>query len=398
MRRVFSLRRFALPFSSLLLMAAAVPLAAEPVLVIPFFSRSPEANVDWISESIAHTIQDALESRGILVLDRSERETVYRRLSIRPNATLTHATVIKVAEEMDASPVVYGEYELTPGGGPRGTLSIKAITLDMKRLRKGQEITESGPLEDLAAIQSRLAWQLLRRFAPDDAPPENEFLNERPSIRLDAMENYTRGLMASAPDQKRRFLLQAARLDPKFYDARYELGRLYWNDKEYAQAATWLKAIPEESQRHVEALFLLGLCRYEGGDYAAAEEAFATVAETVPLNEVFNNLGAAQSRRNLPKAVQSFQTALDGDEADPDYHFNVGYALLRERRFDEAAEHLRTALEHNPEDGDAADLLELAEKHRQPGPEESGLERIKTNFEVRAYRQLKSAINALKKK
>lgn len=398
MRRLFPLRRFALQAAFFLFAATAAPLAAEPVLVIPFFSRSPDANVDWISESVAHTIQDALESRGILVLDRNERETVYRRLSIRPNALLTRATIMKVAEEMDASAVIWGEFELTPAEGTRGTLRVSATTLDMKRLRQGRPVEESGPLEELAAVQSRLAWRILRRFAPDDTPEQEAFLRERPSVRLDAMENYTRGLMASEIDQKRRFIIQAARLEPGFSEARYELGRLYCDEKQYEQAAGWLKGIQKDAPRYLEAMFLLGLCRYEEGDFPGAQQAFEMVAEAVPLNEVFNNLGAAQSRRDLPQALNSFETALDGDATDPDYHFNVGYALLKQGRFEEAAERLRAVLERDPEDGDAADMLKLATARKRPSAGDAGLERLKLNFEERAYRQLKSAIEALKRK
>jgi tetratricopeptide (TPR) repeat protein len=397
MQRLLYLQRFALP-AALLLITAAAPLAAEPVLVIPFFSRSPDANVDWISESVAHTIQDAFESRGILVLDRHERETVYRRLSIRPNALLTRATIMKVAEEMDASTVIWGEFELTPAEGSRGNLRVSATALDMKRLRQARAVDEEGPLEELASIQSRLAWRILRGFAPDDTPEQEVFLRERPAVRLDAMENYTRGLMASEIGQKRRFMLQAVRLEPNFSDALYELARLYWDEKQYEQAAKWLKGVPKDAPRYFEAMFLYGLCRYEAEDFAGAEQAFETVAEAVPLNEVFNNLGAAQSRRGLPQALQSFETALEGDAADPDYHFNVGYTLLKQGRFEEAAERFRAALERDPDDGDAADMLKLATARKRPSASDAGLERIKINFEERAYRQLKSAIDALKRK
>ena len=86
-----------------------------------------------------------------------------------------------------------------------------------------------------------------------------------------------------------------------------------------------------------EATFLLGLSRYYLGEFGAAEQAFQIVAQQVPLNEVLNNLGAAQSRLNQPAAIENFRKALEGDRSDPVYHFNVGYALLQQGRFDEAA-------------------------------------------------------------
>ncbi len=373
------------------------PVFGEPVLVVPFFSQSASANVDWIGESIAHTIQEALATRGIFVLDRAERETVYRRLSIRPNATLTRASIIKVAEALDASEVVAGEFELVSQAGKPAGVRISAQTIDVRRLRRRGQFTEAGPLADLAALQGRLAWQVLRDLAPDVTPELEPFLRERPAVRLDAIENYTRGLLAVSPEQKHRLFTQAARLDERFSEPSYELGRLYWDKKDYARAAAWLARVGPEAPRHLEATFLLGLCRFHTGDFAGAQRAFQTVASAVPLNEVFNNLGAAQSRLNRPEALENFRKALEGDTADPDYHFNVGYALWKQGRFQQAAASFRAVLERNPEDAQATFLLGRCLRRSGAGADPP-LERVKVNYEERAYRQLKAALESLKRR
>jgi tetratricopeptide (TPR) repeat protein len=238
----------------------------------------------------------------------------------------------------------------------------------------------------------------LRHFTPETAPTQQDFLRELPPVRLDAMENYTRGLLAANPEQKQRFFMQAARLDAGFSETRYQLGRLFWEKGEWAQASKWLESVNAPSPRLHEASFLLGLCRFSTGDYAAAQVAFERVAGSVPLNEVFNNLGAAQSRRDLPDAVESFERALEGDNADPDYHFNRGYALWKLGRFDEAAASFRAVLDRDPEDAEATFMLGRALKHSVPAAGEPGLERIKVNYEEGAYRQLKAALESLKRK
>ena len=47
-----------------------------------------------------------------------------------------------------------------------------------------------------------------------DAPGEQEFLKARPKVRLDAVENYIRGLVATTPEQRHRFFTQAAHRQP----------------------------------------------------------------------------------------------------------------------------------------------------------------------------------------
>src|SRR5215831_10861097 len=99
----------------LVLMAfCASALRAETALVLPFFNHAKSANLDWVGESIAESVRDALASQSMLVLDREDLLEAYHRLSLRPGAELTHASVLKLGEKLDAAQVIYGEYELIP--------------------------------------------------------------------------------------------------------------------------------------------------------------------------------------------------------------------------------------------------------------------------------------------
>jgi tetratricopeptide (TPR) repeat protein len=369
---------------------------ADTVLVIPFFNLSTTTNLDWIGESIAETIRESLNSHDVLALDREGRQEGFRRLSIRPYALLTRATVVKLAESLDADRVIFGSYSVTPGTAPsKGSLRISSRVLDLKRIRQGPELTELGALEDLAAIETHLAWQTLKALEPKTAPTEEEFRKARPQLRVDAIENYIRGLVASSPEQKHRFFTQAARLDARFSQPCFQLGRLYTLKKDYRVALGWLERVDRLDSHYFEAQFLLGICRYNTGDYAGAETSFRLVAEAVPLNEVFNNLGAAQSRGNSPQTLDNFKKALDGDDSDPDYHFNIGYALWKRGQFDAAAESFRASLARKPNDADATLMLGrcLSKSAPRPNdPKREGLERLKLNFEETAYRQLKAEL------
>ena len=140
---------------------------------------------------------------------------------------------------------------------------------------------------------------------------------------------------------------------------------------------------------------MLGICRYHTGDFAGAEAAFRLVSQAVPLNEVYNNLGAAQSRQNSPETLESFRKALEGDSADPDYHFNLGYALWKRGLLEAAADSFRAALARKPSDAEATTMLGrcLNRSVPRPGdPRSDGLERLKLNYEETAYRQLKAEL------
>ena len=371
---------------------------AETVLVLPFFNHSKSANLAWIGESIAEAVQDSLASQGLLVLSREDRLEAYRRQSLRPGAEITHASIMKIGESLDASQTVYGYYELLPAedsSQSRGSLRITARLLDLKHMRQSQAFSEMGALEDLAEIQVRLGWQVLEMLSPRTAPPEADFLKERPPVRLDAVENYVRGLVSAVPEQSQRLFMQAARLDEHYSPPCFQLGKIDWGKKDYKAAATWLARVARSDQHYLEAQFFLGLSRYHNGDYAGAQEAFETVAAAVPLNEVYNDLGAAEARRNdFASAIASFRKALEGDSGDPDYHYNLGYALWLSGRSAAAVESFRAAVQRNPSDGEATLMLgrALSGAARASDPKVDERLRLKTNYEEAAYRQLQAEL------
>lgn len=381
-----------------LLFCLASPAAwADTCLALPFFNLTRNASLDWIGESVAEAVHDGLASEGFMTHDRDDRVEAYRRLSIRPYSLLTKAAVIKIGETLDAEKVLFGQFELTAASKPRskGTLHLAAWILDLKHLKQSPAIRESGAIETLPDLQEHLAWQVLRALRSGGGPSESDFKARHASVRVDAIENYIRGLLAPNADEQHRFFTQAARLDPNYSQPSFQLGRLQWKKKEYKSAGDWFQKVGANDVHYHEAEFFLGLCRYYTGDFAAAQTAFQTVARLVPLNEVYNNLGAAQSRANQPQAPDSFRKALDGDPSDPAYQFNLGYALWKQGKFDEATAKFRAVLDRNPNDEQAAMLLARCDAQSGPrsgDPRTEGLERLKTTYEESAYWQLKALL------
>ena len=80
------------------------------------------------------------------------------------------------------------------------------------------------------------------------------------------------------------------------------------------------------------------------------------------------------------------------------YLFNLGYALWKKGDFAGAAERFRAALERDPDDAMATLLLGRCLKKQGFRAGDSadarlqGLERLKTTYQERAYRQLKSLL------
>jgi tetratricopeptide (TPR) repeat protein len=379
--------------------------AADTVAVLPLFNadESHASNLDWIGESVAETIHDTLSSAGMLVLAREDREEVFRRLSIRPEVVLTRATVMRIGENLDAGRIIYGDYKVE--GADLGATSLKSgirltvRSIDLKKLRPGQALEQTGPLENLTQMQTNLAWMALHDLDPDRTPPQDQFLRDHPPVRIDANESYIRGLMSSNPEQRMRLFTQAAKLDERFSQPNFQLGRMLFVRKDYKTAGQWLEKVTKSDSHFEEGSFLLGICRYQQGDFESAARQFRTVLADLPLNEVYNDLGAALSRRNDPAAGENFRKALEGDDGDPDYWFNLGYFLWKQGKFSDAAEKFRAVLDRSPQDQEATAMLGRCIKMDGPrpgDPRSEGRERIKTAFEDSAWRQLQAELKKKK--
>ena len=393
----FALRSFLIA----LLVVPVVCPAADTVAVLPLFNRNEAAapNLDWIGESAAETIHESMSSAGLMVLARDDRQEVYRRLSVRGGPVLTKATVLKIGETLDAGEVVFGDFDVAPDAtGARtlkSNLTIAVHLIDLRKLHEFPPIELSGPLEDLSRLEMKAAWMLLRELAPDRTGTEDDFMRARPAARVESMESYVRALMAPDQEQQIKLFSQAARLDEHFSQPGFQLGRIYFQRKEYKTAEQWLPKVSRGDPHYMEASFLMGICRYHDGDFDGAIQEFRMVLEEVPLNEVFNNLGAALSRKNDPAAVDNFKKALEGDEADPDYWFNVGFALWKKGDFQRAADDFRAVLDRSKNDQDATYFLGRSLRGDGPRagePRSEGRERIKTTFEDSAFRQLQAEL------
>lgn len=395
-------------FFALASLAPSLCRAADTIAVLPLFNldESKSSNLDWIGESVAETIREALSSGGLLVLPREDREEVYHRLSLRTGVVLTKASVLKIGEALDAGQIIFGELHVDGAEVPttnlpttnlKSNLHIAVHVIDLKKLHEGPGFTQDGPLENLSQMETQLAWMILRRLAPANAPSEEAFQHDRAPVRVESMENYVRGLMASNTEQKTKFFTQAAKLDEHFSQPNFQLGRLAFARKDYKTAAQWLAKVTKGDSHFLEAAFLRGICKYHENDFDGAADQFRMVSNEIPLNEVFNNLGAALSRKNDPGATEPFNKALDGDQADPDYWFNVGYSLWKQGKFELAAANFRAVLDRSPSDQEATTMLGYCLKMEGPragDPHSEGRERLKTTFEDSAFRQLQAELKS----
>ena len=363
-------------------------VVGHTLVVIPFENASPTPGLEWLGESFPETFHQQLDSPILYVASREERLRAYDRQGIPAGVHASRATLYRLAEQMDVDYVVLGSYSYD---GERLTASTQL--LDMRAQKLSPAVTESAPLADVGRLQSALAWDLLSLIHTDFSLSKEKYIASVAPVRLDALENYIRGMLATTAEEKVQHYREAVRLNPDYAHAWLELGKTYYLQRAYEPAIAALGQVQHSSAVAREANFYLGLAAYAHGDFAKSESAFQFVAARLPLAEVYNNLGVVAARRGQKKAVDYFESAIQNDPSDPDYHFNLGVTLSQAGDRAGAARELRATLDRRPNDAEAKMLLDYLSP--PPGSivpasttSKVPLERIKRTYEEDAFRQM----------
>ncbi|HUY80244.1 MAG TPA: tetratricopeptide repeat protein [Acidobacteriaceae bacterium] len=368
--------------------------AANPhgrlLLVLPFENHTGQPNLDWIGSGAADIFNRRLDAAGFLTITRDDRLYSLDRLGLPLNFRPSRATTIRIAQLLDADFVIIGDYTLN---GKQ--LGASARILNLHQLTLSQPITEQGNLNDILDTFNRLAWDTARKLDPSYSVAEQTFLAADGPLRPGAFENYIRGMIAEAPSDRITHLREAVRLSPGFTPARLELGRAYFANQDYDDAATTFGQMPRDDPNALEADFYRGLALFYTGKYLKAEDAFAFVATELPLPEVVNNEGVAASRRGHDGAAL-FRQAIAADPHDADYHFNLAITLRKHSNIPGAIREIQAALKLHPQDTEAQALLATLQKPAPPAAtpaqtaatnESLPLERIKRTYNETEFRQ-----------
>lgn len=364
------------------------------LLVLPFDNLTPaqpvtaqstpgteQSSLDWLREAAPEILNSRFASAGFFPLTREDRLYALDHLGLPETFQPSRATALRIAETLDADYILIGSYSVTTG-----SLTLKARIIDVAKLSLSQEVTQSGPIAQLIPLLNSLAWQLTRKLDPGFSVAEETFRAAGSGLRLDAFEQYIRGLTEHDAAERLRHLKRATDLSPDFTAAWLATGKLQFAGQQYEQAAVSFGKVPSGDTAGLEAAFYRGLSLIFSGNYAHAEEAFAAVARVLPLPEVVNNQAVAISRRGRD-ATPLFRQASTADPTDADYHFNLAVSMHAHGDYAGAISEITASLKLHPNDSEAKAAQQSWHSATVGDPTGGPLERIKRSYNGAAFRQ-----------
>jgi len=367
------------------------------VLVLPFENHSGKADLDWVGEAFPVIIDQRLASAGYMPLTRDDRMYALDHLGLPETFKPTHATMLRIAQTLGSDYVVFGSFT---SDGTR--FNAQAEVLDMKALHMLKAVEDSTPLQRLIDLENALAWKIAVELDPHFNVAEETFIASSAGLPMNAFEMYMRGVMAAQSrtvgqtDEGIQDLNKAVMMAPAFAPAVLALGKAEFGAEKYTESAATLAKVPQNEPQALEAGFYEGLAYLYTGHYSQAETAFAYVTSRLPLPEVVNNQGVAESRAGKNGAA-FYVRAISSDPTNEDYVYNLAVTLRRNGDLKGSLKELEEALRIKPNDADAVALKSVLESTAQKSsPEKTAasqenfqpLERIERTWQEASFRQV----------
>ena len=354
--------------------------------MLPFDNRTGQPSLEWIREAAPEILGSRFASAGFAPMSRADRLYALDHLGLPQGFQPSRASSLKLAQTLDADSIVVGSY-LVDGT----SIVAEARLVGVPNLRMSEPVTARGEMRDLISVLDSLAWKLTKQLDPDFNVAEETFIAAGAGLRLNAFEQYIRGIAEPDQAERLRHLQQAVLLSPELSQAWMALGREDYSGQQYEQAATAFGKVGSNGSDALEAGFYRGLSLVFSGDYPKAEQAFAGVARVLPLAEVVNNQGVAVSRQGHD-GIALFRQAVAADPNAADYHFNLAVSLKRHGEASEALTELAQCIKLRPNDSEAQSLQAAWEAPAQASgldaePKADPLERIARSFDAVAFRQ-----------
>ena len=163
----------------------------------------------------------------------------YDRAGIPSEVQPSRATVYRMVEAMDVDYVILGRYTFDGR-----SFTATAQPLQMLHRKLLPEVTETGGLIDLINIETALAWDLLHTIEPSVPIDRQSFINGVPSVRLDAFENYIRGITTGTNAGNNSSPPRSCSPEPVVHRGLAPPGPRFFDERQYDETISALSHVP----------------------------------------------------------------------------------------------------------------------------------------------------------
>lgn len=328
------------------------------IAIVPFLNTSTNS---WLSTGLEYLIFNKIAATKTLHLtDRVLLNRTLYDLAVE-TGFLNDRNSYQIGKSTGAN--------ITVSGSVAGNKNDFTIEVRMHNSTNGEELYNDKmitPPEEIANVADKIVFELLSLAG---AVSERELVKKTVlTNNFTAFRNFILGYKAinqENPQNEQAILSfeEAIAEDPQFWEARYNLGVVYFNSNQYKKALAIFDNLITEVPNFYKSYYGRGLIFEQQLKLSDAITNFKKVIDLNPNDyKAFYYLGKISLAQNNISLAENYLTK--AEEINADYapvHFEQANLLIAKDQIGEAIEKYRMALELDPENEDYR--LKLGETH-----------------------------------
>ena len=382
-----SLKRFAIPATMVVLLAAGVllvtrllprrsgsaaPKIPNSIAVVGFENQTGDAKFDHLRKAIPELIITNLENMGRLQVTTWERmQDVLKQSGRGIVEVIDNEAGFEVCRKEGVAAIVMGSF--TKAGDTFAT-NVKVLDAETRKLLKSASSRGQGENSILKTQIDELSAEISRGLGPAGAPAPAA-AGSVTGVTTSSMEAYAAFLRGRDGYERYRYndaaveMERAVTLDPEFATAHYYLARIYRNMGDLKSTVKHFEFAKENAAKASEKERLWIEAGYAGYVEQNGEKQVAILRDAVKIfpreKTVWLDLAnALYSNRRYDQAVAAYEKALELDPAYGGALNQLAYCYLEMGRHDDAANCLRTYAKFYPGDVNPIDSLAEVDYNR----------------------------------
>ena len=341
--------------------SGALPAGEHPIVgILPLANVTGQASNDYLGVGIS----DALTTS----LSKLSSVTVVSRDITRESARGT-SDPAALARQLGVTLLVQGSLQRS---GNRVRIDARLVRSDASVVWAGEA---EGAIDDLFALQRRLADRLVEALRVHVSPVERQQLAVPPTQNAEALEAYWQGVAllertdAEGVDLAITSLERAIQLDRNFAVAYAGLGSAFVRKYNATNDSSWMTRATESVTRALDLdasqtevrLVLARVYRLTGRNGSAVEELRRVLADEPTSDEARRRLGQIfESEGRHKEALEQFQGAVDQRPAYWLNHDSLGLFYFRLGQYQDAIRAFTRVTDLRPDSAEAFQRLGTA--------------------------------------
>ncbi|MFZ0389762.1 MAG: tetratricopeptide repeat protein [Calditrichia bacterium] len=359
--------RFLLIISIMALYASGL-LAQETRLfaVLPFENQGRQ-NEKWIKRGIEEILYDKLNQlEQVEVFEQVTMDRILKEEGMTPSSELPYNRVFQLGKQTGADVLISGSYQLN---GETLQLKFRAYSTYTGTMVYQQDYEK--PVNQLFQMLEESLQQLFESLGISLTGENLQLLSHRPTSSFSAFKNYAQAYVKfeeGAPLEEVAKKFEAAlQVDPGYWEARYNLGVIYFNFKKNEKALQQFNEVARSNPGFYKSYFGMGIIYNEQERYwKAIDNLNQAVALNPDFDRGYSYLGQVYfALDSLAKSLKNLNKAKD---LNPNYaptFYYLGRVYLQQGRFGKAADALREATRLKPDDASFHNQLGEAYQYLQ---------------------------------